>query len=354
MPEDDVARSGRRSPLPRAALLAYFAPLAFGLGVDGDPAPPLRLGADLGLVAPPPLPTGDEDGDGLADEEEQALAERFAPIVLLDAEDANRPASIPWLLERVAFRHEPGTRTHGARVAPAPSPPPFELPDSARAGGGRAEDWTVYVHVYPRADGGINVQYWFYYPYNDGPLFFDHDSDWEHVTVRLDRARVPLGAYLARHEDDHPGPFWDWARLRKEGEHPIVLSARGTHATYADRSDAPWFEHTSACERVDACAGPVWRTWEGGGLAHVGERARPLGPRDELTFPGRWGKTHVVPGTSAPFGPLHHRGFCSDGYASCSAVDPGEEARADDGLATPDSSGSDNSTAEPATIHTAP
>lgn len=247
-----------------------------------------------------PLDDGDLDEDGLLDDEEDALARRFAPVVILDRRDANRPASVPWLL-----------RT--AEDGPGPS---FSVPVRARPGATDPQDWTAYVHVFPHADGGISIQYWFYYPYNDGPLFFDHDSDWEHVTVRLGEDRMPLGAHLARHEDDHPGPFWPWARLRRSGDHPVVLSALGTHATYADVNDAAWYERTSACTDVDDCDDPIWRTWEGG-LPNIGERNHPLALGDVLTYAGRWGTERVLPGTSAPFGPLHHRGFCSDGLRAC-------------------------------------
>ena len=36
-------------------------------------------------------------------------------------------------------------------------------------------------------DGGVLVQYWFFYPFNDAHWLFDHEGDWEHVAVRLER-----------------------------------------------------------------------------------------------------------------------------------------------------------------------
>ena len=42
------------------------------------------------------------------------------------------------------------------------------------------------------------LQYWFFYPFNDAFWLFDHDGDWEHVTVKLDAAMHPEGAYVAR------------------------------------------------------------------------------------------------------------------------------------------------------------
>jgi hypothetical protein len=279
-------------------------------------------------TGPAPLSTGDADGDGLEDAREDELARRFAPIVVLHRDDWNRPASIPWLLARTEPPRVYGdivlaSFTEGS-VAPltASAPPrprfgarPFALP--ARRGSDDPREWTCYAHVYPRADGGVNVQYWFFYPYNDGPLFFDHEGDWEHATVRLDARGEPVGVYLARHEENAPGPYRAWSRVRREGDHPVVLSARGTHATYADEIDLPWFEAAGACADLGSCAHPVWRTWEGGGLMDVGERGRPRALPEVMVYSGRWGQEGLVPGTSAPVSPPHHRGFCHAAFQSC-------------------------------------
>jgi hypothetical protein len=53
----------------------------------------------------------------------------------------------------------------------------IEIPSWAGTGSNDPRNWTACTHVFPRKDGGINVQYWFFDPYNDGPLFFDHDGD---------------------------------------------------------------------------------------------------------------------------------------------------------------------------------
>lgn len=265
---------------------------------------------------PAPLAEGDADADGLDDAWEDALAARYAPAVILDREDWNRPSSVPWLLSRADFRREGVQATYAGMVRlPEQTGPAFTR--EVRRGSDDARDWTSYVHVFPRADGGINVQYWFYYPYNDGPLLFDHESDWEHATVRLDAQGEPVGVYLARHEDNDPGPYWAWSRVRREGDHPVVLSARGSHATYADAVDLPWFESAGACADLGSCPHPVWRTWEGGGLQNLGERAAPRVMPEVLSYGRRWGEERFLPGTSAPVGPAYQRGFCSAGFQRC-------------------------------------
>lgn len=276
------------------------------------------------------------DGDGIPDALEDEIARHYAPIVILDRRDRNRPASVPWLLAQA----ELGA---GARAALAKGAPPAGIGRFhrvVRQGSDDPDDWVTYVHVFPRADGGVSVQYWFFYPYNDGPLFFNHESDWEHLTVRLDADGNPIGADLARHEDNKPGKFFRWNRLRRVGNHPVVLSARGTHATYADHRDLPWWEKAGRCPDLERCEHPVWRTWEGGGLENLGERRRPRmewsahaadaearaalkggWPAVEvlgaLVFAGRWGPGGLIPGTAAPRGPFYQRGFCHSGFAAC-------------------------------------
>ncbi|UQA58403.1 hypothetical protein [Polyangium aurulentum] len=260
--------------------------------------------------APTPLPEGDADGDGLLDTREAELARQYAPIVILDARDSARPASVPWVMARTNFvvstsPRGPRTRTRA-------------FDKVTRRGSDRPADWVTYTYVYPRVDGGINIQYWFYYPYNDGPLFFDHESDWEHLTMRLDAKGAPLGAYLARHEDNNPGPYFAWSRLRREGNHPVVLSAKGSHATYADRGDLAWYESSGWCDNLKSCVNPVWRTWEGGGLEPF-EEFTPASPAmaQAFQFPGRWGSVGFWPGTSAPKGPMHQAGYCVAGFPNC-------------------------------------
>jgi hypothetical protein len=216
---------------------------------------------------------------------------------------------VPWVLGRADF-----VESTAAAVIAATG---RSLDDETRKGSARRDDWVTYVDVYPRVAGGVQVEYWFYYPYNDGPLFFKHESDWEHVTVRLDGEGRPLGAWLARHEDNDPGPYFQWSRLRTSGEHPVVLSARGTHATYADAADLPWFESAGACPDLGACDNPVWHTWEGGGLFRLDDLPRKTVAGVALRFPGRWGAAGFLPGTSAPRGPMFQAGHCAGGFASC-------------------------------------
>lgn len=259
----------------------------------------------------------DRDGDGLPDQLEDALLERYSPTVVLAADEPSYPASISWLRERIDI----GSSTSGwGLLAPAKA---FDR--ETRQGSQDPRDWVMYGHAFPLEQGGVALQYWFWYPRNDGPLFFDHDGDWEHVSVFLDRELRPVEVALAQHENNAPGLRVPWDQLAREDSHPIVLSARGTHASYSRSDQAPLWERLAHCETDEAglpilatCNGSVWRAGTENGrespVLNVGERQAPRLDEDPdgffMRYAGLWGVHASFLGTAAPPGPPFQRGFC--------------------------------------------
>lgn len=283
-------------------------------------------------LAAPSARAADFDRDGLDDALEDALLARHAPVVLLAPAEHALPASTGWLLARARVETAPGRPPQmteasvltavgaiAARLVPGADEPGARLriPRGVRPGSERPADWTVYGHAHRAADGGVLLQYWFFYPFNDAHWAFDHEGDWEHVTVRLDAGGRPLGAWYARHVDNAPGAWFDWAALAREGDHPVVLSGQGTHASYASAGEAPAWE--GLCPVRDPARAPaagcrVWRTGEGGGVANVGERGAPR--LRFIAWPGRWGTTGAFGlerRAGSPAGPAFQRGWCSEG-----------------------------------------
>ena len=99
--------------------------------------------------------------------------------------------------------------------------------------------------------GLLNLEYWFFYPYNYFPTLVDrgvmsgaplagdlvnsdlHQGDWEHVDVLVDPiTHAPEWLYLARHANE--GMFIPWASLKPAlaGSHPIIQAAFGGHPSY--------------------------------------------------------------------------------------------------------------------------
>jgi len=91
-------------------------------------------------------------------------------------------------------------------------------------------DWKVYGHVYKNALGGVNVQYWYFFPYNDGPSGFNHESDREHINVRLAADYSVSGVHFAHHSNV---TYYAKAEVQWHGTtHPVVWIADGSHASY--------------------------------------------------------------------------------------------------------------------------
>jgi hypothetical protein len=142
------------------------------------------------------------------------------------------------------------------------------------------------------------------------------------VTVRVSPAGEPLGAWYSHHDENAPGSWIAWEELPREESHPVVLSAQGSHASYARRRDVRWFDEscpTTRTDRARAHGCQIWRTWGGetGGVVDLGSRAEPAVPY--LLWPGRWGADGGIGDTEGgPPGPAFQPGWCSGGTPSCS------------------------------------
>ncbi|KAI1610136.1 hypothetical protein EDD36DRAFT_445611, partial [Exophiala viscosa] len=64
-----------------------------------------------------------------------------------------------------------------------------------------------------------------------GDHFGNHVGDWEHNMVRFQEG-VPVGIWYSQHAWGEACLWDDVACLSKEGDRPIVYSARGSHANY--------------------------------------------------------------------------------------------------------------------------
>ena len=267
---------------------------------------------------------------------DRELLARFAPVVILAPGERALPASVDWYLARARLDPDPAPsprvtqatllgvdwrallRQVGRKVARLrPNYP-------ARPGSSDPRNWVVYGHVYPAQDGGTLLQYWFFYPFNDFHVLFDHEGDWEHVTLRLDASGRPVGAWYARHERSAPGRWFEWKDLQLEGEHPVVLAARGSHASYADAGDVRWYDRSCAARvpsEAQRLGCTVWRTWARGtgGVVATGPRERPLPGATFVMWPGEWGTLGWFGrDTGGPHGPAYQSGWCSMGTPGCS------------------------------------
>jgi hypothetical protein len=180
---------------------------------------------------------------------------------------------------------------------------------------------TAWVRVLPIAGVFLDIQYWFYFPFN-GPGKFRvclpspctevflstngrHFSDWEHVTERFAKNASSgqwelVSTFMSRHS------FGEWAwvnggRVSFDGTHPIFYTAVGSHAFYPTQGTQYYLRPVSIDVVVGTFAidlfdltdnGTRFNTSQPGhysvmssGFPNVTAQAPPW-----LPFQGRWGQ----------------------------------------------------------------
>ncbi len=151
----------------------------------------------------------------------------------------------------------------------------------------------TYAHIATEPGfSGLVVQYWFFYYFNQ---FNDvHEGDWEGMQISFDAdtpaealADGPSQIALFQHAGGERAD-WDDTKVQKDGTHPIVYPAAGSHATFYD--NAIYIQNGSHGSGVgcDNTQDP-----------HVEARPRPVviptaaGPGSEfqwLSYLGHWGQ----------------------------------------------------------------
>ncbi len=158
---------------------------------------------------------------------------------------------------------------------------------------GRAPAAT-YAHIAREAGHpGFVLQYWFFWYFNQ---FNDlHEGDWEGMQITFPDASGPRQA-LAEGPDEialfqHAGgekANWESGKVEKEGTHPVVYPAAGSHATFYDsaiylqngrRGSGVGCDNTTAPHRKIAVRPILVPTHPG-----------PASPFRWLDYEGRWGQ----------------------------------------------------------------
>ncbi len=145
-----------------------------------------------------------------------------------------------------------------------------------------------------REDGEprLAVQYWFFYYFNQ---FNDlHEGDWEGMQIAFDAstprealAAGPSEIALFQHEGGEKGG-WDDPKVQKEGTHPVVYPAAGSHATFY--GPAVYVENGKGGSGLgcDNTTEPLRRVDPKPVLIPTDPRRN--GPFNWLTYEGHWGE----------------------------------------------------------------
>ena len=175
------------------------------------------------------------------------LLARYSPVLKLYGAD-RKPSAIEPFLAGADLERLSGSAWRVIRKSPSPSAlangseqlrldtrgcsPATSAVTCYRVG---ALPPTVYGRVW--TGGGAKVlQYWFFYPLNDWrnsptkpTVWYLHEGDWEEVSVRLGAGDRPIAIAASQH---NLGVTREWARTPREGTHPVVYVALGSHANY--------------------------------------------------------------------------------------------------------------------------
>jgi cysteine-rich repeat protein len=140
---------------------------------------------------------------------------------------------------------------------------------------------------------GNYLVYWFFYAYNDAPsciVDFNHEGDWENITIQLDEADQPLKVVFFAHGEETERC---WEDVSVQGTHPLVFGGKGSHASYP----APGFHDVpvdgSPCSD-QAFPDARWDT---------GQDLRPVRGEPWWGFGGAWGEVGELGHSTGPKGP---------------------------------------------------
>ncbi len=164
----------------------------------------------------------------------------------------------------------------------------------------------VYANIVTQPDepDKLAVQYWFYWYYNDWNN--KHESDWEGIQLLFDVGTVeealatePVSAGYAQHEGGERAA-WDSSKLERDGDHPVVYSSAGSHASYF--SSALYIGRSASSGfGCDTTAGPSDRT-EPEVVLLPASVTGPDDPFAWVDYNGRWGERQAG-SFNAPTGP---------------------------------------------------
>jgi hypothetical protein len=192
-----------------------------------------------------------------------------------------------------------------------------DVADAYRPGSPDTNDWRTYVHAYRNTLGGVTLQYWRFYAYNDAVN--NHGGDWEGLHVILDgqlnASRIALLGHTSIDEKL-------WSAFTVEGTHPRVFSEGGGHATHETGSGiaargCSYFpcvidpNNPATYVRQETWAGglvawPDGRRTTSGGLLNVGEKLHPMNGQVFIQYSGIWGSPGLLYGTSGYWGPAYN------------------------------------------------
>ncbi len=173
------------------------------------------------------------------------VAEQFEPRFWLTNDESWSPTSVSWYLQQAgtADTGPAACGSHGCYEIRKPGCDVAQLPAGCAPGG--AADPALYYAYFPRSDSGLKteaasaswrlIEYWIFYNYDSldaGAVTQWHQSDWEQVSVLVQRSGASMRPREVAFSEHCYGAVLPAARVRWDGSHPKVYVGKGSHANY--------------------------------------------------------------------------------------------------------------------------
>lgn len=151
----------------------------------------------------------------------------------------------------------------------------------------------VYAHIArEKGRSGLALQYWFYWYFNQ---FNDlHESDWEGMQITFNGStpgqaleEEPKEMIVFQHAGGERANWTD-GKVEKEGDHPVVYPAAGSHATFYQSAIYPQNGSRGSGVGCDNTSEPLTELRPVPVL--LPDRPTDRGPFAWLSFDGRWGQ----------------------------------------------------------------
>lgn len=172
---------------------------------------------------------------------------------------------------------------------------------------GEIRDAPATLIVVDKGHGWVDAFWFYFYSFNLGPFvmgsgpYGNHVGDWEHSLVRFYNGK-PVIVWMSAHGGGGAYQYKNLEKHELEPNHPIIFSARGTHANYVSVGTHPHdLPYQILCDFTDR--GPLWNptknylgyTYDGSFVYPAERNVNPSYTGREahygqwLTFGGHWG-----------------------------------------------------------------
>jgi hypothetical protein len=179
-------------------------------------------------------------------------------------------------------------------------------------------------HYYGRVlqqDGWIVLQYWFFYLFNNWRSGFfganDHEADWEMICIYLyeDSNGELTPEWIAFASHDYKGDDlrrrWDDPEVEKVGEHPVIYTGAGSHASYFRKGEYLTELELPFLRPVSSAAERLHKFWHENLRQYTEQHESPdyAASRDIFRIPfvdyARGDGLTIGPGQEHPWGGIH-------------------------------------------------